>query len=132
MAHFAQLDANNVVTQVIVVNNAELIDANGQESEAKGAAFCASLFGGQWVQTSYSAKFRGRFAGVGYLYDSRLDAFIPPKPFASWLLNEKTIEWQAPVPMPNDANAEIPARKYYWNESTQQWDIAPAIAIRKE
>lgn len=76
MAHFAQLDENNVVMQVIVVNNAELLDADGQESEAKGAAFCQSLFGGTWKQTSYNANFRGKYAGIGDKYDSVLDEFI--------------------------------------------------------
>jgi hypothetical protein len=76
MAHFAQLDENNVVMQVIVVNNAELLDESGQESEAKGIAFCQSLFGGTWKQTSYNANFRGKYAGVGDQYDSVKDEFI--------------------------------------------------------
>lgn len=78
MAHFAQLDNNNVVTQVIVVNNAELLDANNVESEERGAQFCRSLFGGKWVQTSYSGQFRGTFAGVGYVYDQARDVFVAP------------------------------------------------------
>lgn len=78
MAHFAQLDENNVVTQVIVVANAELMD-NGVESEAKGAAFCQSLFGGNWKQTSYNGNIRKNYAGIGFTYDSDRDAFIPPK-----------------------------------------------------
>jgi len=76
MAHFAQLDENNVVMQVIVVNNAELLDESGQESEAKGIAFCQSLFGGTWKQTSYNANFRGKYAGVGDQYDPVKDEFI--------------------------------------------------------
>jgi len=76
MAHFAQLDENNVVMQVIVVNNAELLDESGQESEAKGIAFCQSLFGGTWKQTSYNANFRGKYAGVGDKYDPVVDEFI--------------------------------------------------------
>jgi len=76
MAHFAQLDENNVVMQVIVVNNAELLDESGQESEAKGIAFCQSLFGGTWKQTSYNANFRGKYAGVGDKYDPVKDEFI--------------------------------------------------------
>ena len=78
MAHFAELDADNIVVRVIVVNNAELLDANGQEQEAIGVAFCQSLFGGTWIQTSYSGSFRARFAGQGYTYDPRLDVFIAP------------------------------------------------------
>jgi hypothetical protein len=77
MAHFAQLDGNNVVTQVIVVANDELLD-NGIESEAKGVAFCESLLGGRWVQTSYNGTIRQRFAGVGYRYDADADAFVKP------------------------------------------------------
>ena len=79
MAHFAQLDENNVVTQVIVVNNDELMD-NGVESEAKGIAFCQSLFGAdtRWVQTSYNSKFRDVYAGIGYTYDADKDVFVAP------------------------------------------------------
>lgn len=80
MAHFAQLDENNVVTQVIVVSNDELMD-NGVESEAKGIAFCQSLFGAdtRWVQTSYNAKFRGVYAGIGFTYDAGKDVFVAPE-----------------------------------------------------
>ena len=119
MAHFAQLDDNNIVTQVIVVNNNELLDENGQESEAKGIAFCQSLFGGNWKQTSYNANFRKNYAGIGYTYDSIQDAFIPVKPFASWILNEDTCNWYAPVPRPTDN------KLYTWNEDSQQWIEVP-------
>jgi hypothetical protein len=78
MAHFAQLDENNIVTQVIVVNNSELLDENGNESEAKGTAFCQSLFGGNWKQTSYNANFRKNYAGIGFTYDPVADEFNPP------------------------------------------------------
>ena len=80
MAHFAQLDENNIVTGVIVVHNNELLDANGQESEAKGIAFCKSLYGNdtRWVQTSYNGSFRGCYAGIGYTYDVTNDQFLPP------------------------------------------------------
>ena len=115
MAHFAQLDESNTVVQVVVVNNSELLDENGQEIEAKGAAFCQSLFGGRWVQTSYNGKFRKNYAGIGYVYDSGKDAFIPPKPFNSWLLDEQTCLWSAPVPMPDDG------KRYEWNEETTSW-----------
>jgi len=114
MAHFAELDANNIVLRVIVVHNNELMD-NGQESEAKGIAFCQSLFGGNWIQTSYNANIRKNYAGIGYAYDPTRDAFIPPKPFASWLLNEDTCQWQAPVPYPTDG------KRYSWDESTLSW-----------
>ena len=95
MAHFAELDATNTVTQVIVVHNNELLD-NGVESEAKGIAFCQSLFGGNWVQTSYNASIRKNYAGVGCTYDPVRDAFIPPKPEeGNWVLNEDTCRWEA-------------------------------------
>ena len=81
MAHFAQLDENNVVTAVIVVHNNELLDGTGQESEAQGIAFCQGLYGSntRWVQTSYNATFRGRYAGIGYRYDATADEFLLPE-----------------------------------------------------
>jgi hypothetical protein len=94
MAHFAQRDENNVVTQVIVVANAELMD-NGVESEAKGIAFCQSLFGGNWKQTSYNSNIRKNYAGIGYTYDVDRDAFIAPKLecHPEVTLDEATCRW---------------------------------------
>ncbi len=115
MAHFAQLDANNVVLQVIVVANTDTADANGVEKEHIGAAFCERLLGGTWKQTSYNGNFRKRYAGIGYTYNEALDAFVAPKPFASWTLNNTTAEWEAPVPMPSDGNM------YTWDESNGTW-----------
>ena len=118
MAHFAQLDDQNTVLQVIVVHNNELLD-NGVESEAKGVSFCQSLFTGTtWVQTSYNANIRKNYAGIGFTYDLARDAFIPPKPFPSWILNEATCQWAAPVPYPNDG------QQYVWDEATQTWVTA--------
>ena len=77
MSHFAELDENNVVLRVIVVNNTELLDANGVEQEALGQAFCTNLFGGNWKQTSYNGNIRKRYAGVGFTYDPTLDEFVP-------------------------------------------------------
>ena len=113
MAHFAQLDENNVVTQVIVVANEELME-DGVESEVKGIAFCQSLFGGTWKQTSYNGNIRKNYAGIGYTYHEDIDAFVPPKPFASWSLNDKA-QWDAPTPMPQDGNM------YSWDETTTAW-----------
>jgi hypothetical protein len=107
MAHFTQLDANNVVTQVIVVANSDTADANGVEKEYIGAAFCEKLFGGTWKQTSYNGSIRKNYAGVGYTYDAERDAFIPPKPYNSWVLNEDTCLWEAPVAMPQDAGVQV-------------------------
>lgn len=119
MAHFAQLDANNVVTQVIVVGNKDTADANGVEKESIGVAFCEKLFGGIWKQTSYNGNIRKNYAGIGYTYDATRDAFIPPKPFNSWVLNETTCQWEAPVPMPTDD------KRYTWDEATTSWVEVP-------
>jgi hypothetical protein len=121
MAHFTQLDANNVVTQVIVVANSDTADANGVEKEYIGAAFCEKLFGGTWKQTSYNGSIRKNYAGVGYSYDSERDAFIPPKPYNSWVLNEDTCLWEAPVAMPADAGTGEPPKRYTWDEATTSW-----------
>lgn len=94
MAHFAEIDTTNTVTQVIVVHNNELMD-NGVESEVKGIAFCQSLFGGNWIQTSFNGNIRKNFAGIGYTYDSIRDVFLAPKPEeGNWLLNEDTCRWE--------------------------------------
>ena len=115
MAHFAQLDNDNVVTQVIVVANAELLD-NGVESESKGIAFCQSLFPStNWKQTSYNGAIRKNYAGVGYTYDAGRDAFIPPKPYPSWVLVEDTCQWAAPIPYPQDG------KWYVWDEESLSW-----------
>jgi len=117
MAHFAELGLNNTVLRVVVVHNNELLDPGGGEAEVLGAAFCRNLFGGTWVQTSYNANIRKNFAGAGFTYDSDRDAFIPPKPYDSWLLNEDTCVWKAPTPMPEDGN------EYVWDEDTTSWVI---------
>ncbi len=118
MAHFAKLE-NNVVTQVIVVSNQDILDENGQENEQKGIDFCSNLLGGTWLQTSYNGNIRKNYAGVGYTYDEGRDAFIAPKPFASWVLNETTAQWKAPVDMPTDD------KRYTWDEATTAWVEVP-------
>jgi hypothetical protein len=115
MAHFAQLDENNTVIQVIVVGNKDTSDANGVEKESIGIAFCERLFGGNWKQTSYNGKIRKNYAGIGYTYNADIDAFVPPKPYASWVLNTETANWDAPVPMPEDG------KMYSWDEATTSW-----------
>jgi hypothetical protein len=115
MAHFAEINSDNVVTRVIVVHNNELLDGNGVEREHLGVLFCQSLFGGNWVQTSYNGNFRKNFAGSGYTYDNDRDAFIAPQPFASWVLNESTCRWEAPVTMPDDG------KLYQWDEASTSW-----------
>lgn len=116
MAHFAQLDENNFVTQVIVIHNNELLD-NGVESEEKGIQFCKSLYGEDtnWKQTSYNGTFRKNFAGVGFKYDSRRDAFLETRPYETWILNNDTCRWEAPTPCPNDG------KRYFWDDFTNTW-----------
>lgn len=117
MAHFAQLNENNVVVQVIVVDNADIIDKNGNESEQLGIDFCKTLLGSEtnWIQTSYNASFRKNYAGIGMLYDATRNAFLHAQPYASWTLNETTCRWEAPVAMPTDHPF------YDWDENSQQW-----------
>jgi len=117
MAHFAQLDDNNIVTQVIVVSNDDIKDSEGNESELTGIAFCKSLLGANtiWKQTSYNNSIRKNYAGIGFTYDATLDAFIAPKPFNSWILNETTCLWEAPYAYRNDGNV------YAWDEETTSW-----------
>ena len=127
MAHYAQLDENNIVTQVIVVSNEDLKDNNGVESEDIGIAFCKKLLGAEtnWKQTSYNNSIRVRYAGIGYSYNAELDAFIAPKPFASWVLNEETADWVSPVgSAPALTEAEVTALSYYtWDEENGEWDL---------
>jgi hypothetical protein len=114
MAHFAKLE-NNIVTQVIVVSNQDILDENGQENEQKGIDFCSNLLGGTWKQTSYNGNIRKNYAGIGYTYDEGRDAFIAPKPYASWLLDETTAQWKAPVDYPTDD------KRYTWDEAKTSW-----------
>ena len=116
MAHFAKLDNTNTVVEVHCLHNNELLE-NGVESEAKGVAFLTDWSGGytNWKQTSYNATFRKNYAGAGYTYDATRNAFIPPKTFASWLLNEESCQWIAPVAYPTDG------KMYKWDESAIAW-----------
>ena len=114
MAHFAKIE-NGIVTQVVVVGNADTSNADGVEKEYIGAAFCERLFGGDWKQTSYNGNMRKNYAGIGFTFDESRNAFIPPQPYPSWTLVESTCQWESPIPMPTDD-------KYYdWNEATQSW-----------
>lgn len=115
MAHFAKLDGNNVVIDINVVHNNELL-VDGVESEAKGIEFLVAWSGGytNWKQTSYNGNFRKNYAGVGYTYDQQRDAFIAPKPYPSWILDEAICQWQPPIVKPTDG-------MYSWNEESQAW-----------
>lgn len=117
MAHFAQLDENNRVLQVIVINNTDLLDENGIEKEEIGINFCKQLLGQNtnWVQTSYSADFRKNYAGIGFYYDLQNDAFIPLKPYEDWILNTITFQWVPPVPYPLDG------KLYNWDQNNKLW-----------
>ena len=126
MAHFAQLDENNVVTQVIVVGNDDCTDSNGTETESIGVAFCQKLLGADtnWKQTSYNDNMRVRYAGIGYSYNASLDAFVPPQPYDSWTLNNETADWVSPLgAAPALTDDQIAANSYYsWDESAYQSD----------
>mgnify|MGYP003115474488 FL=1 len=116
MAHFAEINEENIVTQIIVVHNNELL-VDGEESETKGIDFCESIYGHRnWVQTSYNGNIRYNYAGLGYSWDSENDAFIAPQPYPSWSLNDN-YKWEAPIPYPNDENT------YSWDEDNQEWKI---------
>ena len=104
MGHFAKIE-NNIVTQVIVVDNDKF------NTEEEGIIFCNNLIPGEWVQTSYNNNFRGKFASIGDLYIN--NTFIPWKPFDSWVLNEDTLEWEAPI--------QRPGENYYWDEYSLSW-----------
>ena len=112
MANFAEIDDNGVVLRVLVVPDAQ---------EHRGQEFLANdlELGGTWVQTSYNARIRKNYAGIGMYYDSERDAFIAEKPFASWVLNEEICRWEAPVPKPDSIDNEI----WVWNEENLEWEI---------
>ena len=128
MASFAKIGLNNKVIEVLSVHNNELLDANGVEQEAIGIDFLTKLTGYPvWKQTSYNTHggahssggtpLRKNHAGIGMIYDEDRDAFILKKPYASWILNEDTCLWEAPVAYPDDGE------KYTWNEETTTWDL---------
>jgi hypothetical protein len=126
MAHFAKIGLNNKVIEVQVISNEVLKDSNGIEQEVNGIDFLTKLTGWAiWKQTSYNRNFRKNYAGIGFTYDEDRDAFIPPKSFNSWLLNENTYQWEAPVAKPT---TELENNQYYsWNESIVNWEVKDRI-----
>ena len=126
MAHFADIDALHKVIQVVVLDDKDTQDSNGNEEESIGAKYLHDGFGGTWLRTSYNTgggvhkaggtPFRKNYAGIGFTYDAERDAFISPKPFDSWILNEDTCQYDPPVECPDDGN------RYSWNEDTTSWD----------
>lgn len=129
MAHFVELDENNVVVRGIVVHNNELLDENNQESEQKGIDFCINLFGGKWVQTSYNTQggvhtlggtpLYKNYASAGYTFDGV--GFAAPKPYDSWTLDAETYVWNAPTPYPSGDGI------YQWNEETLNWQLVEGV-----
>ena len=122
MAHFAQIDSDNIVTQIIVVADSDA------PNEAAGIAFCKNLLGTDtnWVQTSYNDNIRFRYAGIGYKYDSNNDVFYPQSPYPSWVLNTSTWAWEPPVAVPDDAgenDEDNPTEfvSYDWDEDSTSW-----------
>jgi hypothetical protein len=111
MAHAAELDHWDRVIRVIVVSN---------DLEPNVEQWCSDTYGGYWKQTSYSGSFRKNFAGIGYTYNADLDAFVPPKPYPSWVLDDATCQWKAPVPMPQDGEL------YEWDEAAGEWVVVDA------
>jgi len=123
MAHFAELNSDNIVLRVVVVANSDTATEDGTENESIGVLFCQKLFGGTWVQTSYNGNFRKNYAGVGSTYDSTRNAFYSPKPFNSWVLNESTCFWEAPVALPSDSGEGDPPKMYKWDEDSTSWVV---------
>ena len=118
MASFAKIGLNNKVIAVVSVNNEVLKDSNGIEQEQLGIDFLTNIYGWAiWKQTSYNGNFRKNYAGIGYTYDEERDAFIPKKPYNSWVLNEQTCQWNSPVAYPTDG------KRYNWNETNLTWDL---------
>jgi len=116
MAHFAKIDENNIVTQVIVVANSDCGGGQYPQSDSIGASFCNNLLGGTWKQTSYNSNFRKQYAGVGFKFDADKDIFIIPQPYSSWTLDNNG-DWNAPIVKPNDGNI------YKWNEEILNWEL---------
>ena len=125
MASFAKIGLNGKVIEVLSVNNEVLHDSNGVEQEAIGIDFLTKLTGYPvWVQTSYNNNFRKNHAGIGMTYDEDRDAFIPKKTYNSWILNEDTCRWEAPVAKPELTQEQIDNNNYYsWNEQIKNWEI---------
>ena len=127
MAYFAKLGTGNIVEQVISINNSVITDSNGIEQEKLGVDFINKLYNTRdvWKKTSYNNNIRKNYAGIGYTYDQTRDAFIAPKPYNSWILNEDTCRWEAPVSMPTE---QLEENQYYsWNESIINWEIKTRI-----
>ena len=125
MAHFAKINSENLVTEVIVINNDVILDSNGEEQESLGVDFCKQIYGdGTYKQTSYNSKMRKNMATVGSTYDTSRDAFIRPKRYSSWVLDESTCRWIPPVEQPSDSEANGGNVLYHWDESSNNWKVS--------
>jgi len=125
MAYFAKLGTGNIIETVISINNSVITDSNGIEQEQFGVDFINKLYNTRdvWKQTSYNNNIRKNFAGIGYSYDQTRDAFIPPKPFNSWILKEDTCRWEAPIPSPSSyTNEQDKLIQFRWNENILNWE----------
>jgi hypothetical protein len=125
MAYFAKLGTGNIVENVISINNTVITDVNGIEQEQLGVDFINKLYNTRdvWKQTSYNNNIRKNYAGVGYTYDQARDAFIPPRTYNSWILNENTCRWEAPIPSPASyINEENKLVQFRWNENILNWE----------
>jgi hypothetical protein len=127
MAHFAELDNDNIVLRVMVISNADIM-VDGEENEQKGIEFCKSLWpdSSTWVQTSYNNNFRKNYASPGFTYDRQRNAFVPSKPYPSWVLNESTCRWEAPVPSKFNGTD---GKYYAWDEDLCDWVELPQVVI---
>jgi hypothetical protein len=117
MASFVELNSDNIVIRGVAVNNDVINNLPFPQSEPVGIAFCQSLYGSntKWAQTSYNSSFRYNYASIGYTYDEIVNAFIPPNPYPSWILDTTVYQWRAPKPYPNDG------KSYGWDEAIQSW-----------
>jgi hypothetical protein len=131
MANFAEIDSNNIVQRVVVVNNLDCFDVEKKcECDKMGEDYCKSLYGEntRWLRTSYNGNIRFNHACPGFTYDEQLDAFIPPKPFDSWVLNTSNCQWESPIPEPEPSEEYI----YYWDEDLYQSDNTKGWVIVTE
>ena len=125
MAHFAKINSDNIVTEVIVINNDVIKDSDGTEQESLGVAFCTQIYGiGTYKQTSYNSNMRKNMATVGSTYDTTRDAFIRPKIYPSWVLDEATCRWKPPIDHPSDSEAIGGNVLYQWDESFTNWKVS--------
>jgi hypothetical protein len=130
MAHFAEIDSNNIVLRVIVIDNQD-VNNNGGDQSIGAESFVANLVGYsstgvRWVQTSYNNNFRGKYAGLGMKYDNNLNRFIPSQPFLSWTFDSNTFEWNPPIPYPETYSKLGEPFKdiYFWNEDNKSWVLS--------